>query len=109
METHGIIEYLNERLQLGLKSLTKKHMKHWCDLADRIDNLRNEVCISLVGKYTRLQDSYTSVTKALQHAANTLGYKVNIMYIEASNLEKEMLLEDPVSYHEAWKELCKSE
>lgn len=109
MESHGIVEYLNERLQLGIKSWPRKHMKQWSDLAYKIDNLRQEVCIALVGKYTRLEDSYTSVTKALQHAANTIGYKVNVRFIEASNLEKETQEMDPVAYHEAWKQLCKSE
>lgn len=84
-------------------------MKQWIELADRIDNLRHDVNIALVGKYTRLEDSYTSITKALQHAANSVGFNVNIKFIEASNLEKEMLTEEPTSYHEAWHELCKSE
>ncbi|KAK4880888.1 hypothetical protein RN001_004207 [Aquatica leii] len=109
MESHGIVEYLNERLQLGIKSLPRRHMKQWIDLSDKIDNLRHEVCIALVGKYTRLEDAYASVIKSLQHAANTVGFKVTVLFIEASNLEREMLSEDPVAYHEAWKQLCKSD
>lgn len=84
-------------------------MVKWKDLAKRVDSLRKEVNISLVGKYTKFQDSYTSIAKALQHASVSAGYKVNIKYIEAANLEKEMKTEDPVLYHEAWQNLCKSE
>ncbi|KAB0800501.1 hypothetical protein PPYR_06241 [Photinus pyralis] len=109
MESHGIIEFLNERLQLGIKTLPRRHMRHWLELATKIDNIRHEINIALVGKYTRLEDAYASVVKALQHAANSIGYKVNVVFIEASHLEKEMLSEDPVAYHEAWKQLCKSE
>lgn len=111
MESHGIVEFLNERLQLGISPMppARKFMKQWMDLADRIDNLRNEVCIALVGKYTRLEDSYTSVIKALQHAANSVGCSVNIKLIEASNLEKDMLNDDPAAYHDAWGQVCKSE
>lgn len=111
MESHGVIDFLNERLQLGIKVVPRKSMRSWIDLADKIDNLRHEVNIGIVGKYTRLEDAYTSVTKALQHAANTVGYKVNIIFIEASNLEQEMLSDSDsaIAYHEAWTQLCKCE
>lgn len=44
----------------------------------RYERLHNEVTICLVGKYTSLEDAYTSVTKALRHAAVACNYKVNI-------------------------------
>lgn len=43
-----------------------------------MDLLRKEVNIALVGKYTKLEDSYASVLKALQHAAIDVGYKLNV-------------------------------
>jgi len=46
----------------------------WC----RFDRLLREVTICLVGKYTRLQDSYTSVVKALSHAAMACNYKLDL-------------------------------
>lgn len=111
MESHGVVEYLNERLELGINPMPppRKFMKQWVDLSSRIENLRHAVNIALVGKYTRLEDSYTSVTKALQHAANAIGFNVNIKFIEASNLEKTMQIDEPAAYHEAWSELCRSD
>lgn len=110
METQGIVEYLNERLQLGIHMPPpRRFMQKWKDLAERVEHLRKEVTIALVGKYTKLEDSYASVTKALQHAACSFGYKVNIKYIEAASLEKNTKVEEPVAYHEAWQQLCKSE
>ena len=44
----------------------------------RFDRLLREVTICLVGKYTRLQDSYTSVVKALSHAAMACNYKLDL-------------------------------
>ncbi|XP_044727134.1 CTP synthase 2 [Chrysoperla carnea] len=109
MESQGILEYLIDRLKLNIvKPQPRKFMQKWRDLAERVDTLRKEVNISLVGKYTKLEDSYTSVTKALQHAAIAVGYKLNLKYIEAANLEKATKLEDPIAYHEAWQQLCKS-
>ncbi|XP_022919669.1 CTP synthase 1 [Onthophagus taurus] len=111
METYGLIQYLNDRLKLSLNPLlnNRKFMKQWVELSDKIDNLRHTVEIALVGKYTLLEDSYTSVTKALQHAANHLGYKVNITFIDASKLEQQSERDTPVSFHEAWYQVCKSQ
>jgi CTP synthase (UTP-ammonia lyase) len=49
----------------------------------RNDNLQKEVHIALVGKYTQLEDSYASVTKALQHAAIASGYRLKLKVISA--------------------------
>ncbi|XP_071441356.1 CTP synthase 1 isoform X1 [Hetaerina americana] len=108
MESQGISEFFNERLQLKIEMpRPRRFMQKWSDLADRYDNLRKEVKIALVGKYTKLEDSYASVAKALQHAAIAAGHKLNLKYIEASDLEKDTKLSDPVAYHEAWQQLCK--
>lgn len=111
MEQHGMIDYLNKRLNLNLTSFhcNKHSMKKWRNLVERINHLKYEVHVALVGKYTQLEDSYTSLTKSLHHAGNQLGYKVIIDFIEASNLEKEQMQEDPVLYHNAWHQLCKAE
>lgn len=68
-----------------------------------------EVNIVLVGKYTHLQDSYTSVVKSLKHAAMACGRKLVLNWIEASDLEDQMKLDDPLKYHAAWKLLCSCE
>lgn len=46
-----------------------------------MDTIRKEINIALVGKYTTLEDAYTSVAKALQHAAIAVGYRVIITVI----------------------------
>ncbi|KAK9883239.1 hypothetical protein WA026_001428 [Henosepilachna vigintioctopunctata] len=111
MEHHSMIEYLNERLNLGVQSFdqSRQNMRKWRKLVERIYHLKYDVCVAIVGKYTGLEDAYASLIKSLKHAGNHLGYKVQTQFIEASNLEKDKLLTDPVSYHEAWRQLCKSE
>ena len=44
----------------------------------RYDRMLKEVTIALVGKYTKLEDSYTSVVKALNHAAMACDHKLNL-------------------------------
>ncbi|KAK6644445.1 hypothetical protein RUM43_000712 [Polyplax serrata] len=110
MENQGVIDFFRERLQLNIQMpLPDKFMAKWKVLANRIDQLRQTVNIALVGKYTKLEDAYASVTKALQHASINLGYKLNLTFVEAHNLEKATQAADPVLYHRAWEKLCMSD
>ena len=49
-----------------------------------------KVHIAIVGKYNGLADSYLSLTKALTHSAIHLDVDVNIHWIDATELEKDM-------------------
>ena len=44
----------------------------------RYEHLRKEVTIALVGKYTKLEDAYISVNKALEHAALACNRKLHM-------------------------------
>ena len=65
-----------------------------------------KVSIALVGKYTNLHDSYLSVIKSLEHSAMACQRKLNLVWVDASNLEKATLDVSPEQYHKAWHELC---
>jgi CTP synthase len=62
-------------------------LAEWKAMAHRLDELTEEVNIAMVGKYTDLSDAYLSVIKSLQHAALAVERKLNIVWIEASDLE----------------------
>jgi CTP synthase len=110
MDASGVMKFLTERLQLTIPlGKPEKPLSKWRDLARRVDNLTREVNISLIGKYTRLEDAYASVSKSLQHASIQTGHKLNLKFIEACNLERAMKQEHPVLYHEAWQALCMSD
>ncbi len=47
------------------------------------------VKIALVGKYTKLKDSYLSIKEAIYHASAALGVIPELLWIESSDLEKE--------------------
>ncbi|XP_055704518.1 CTP synthase [Phlebotomus papatasi] len=110
MEKHGVVDFLAERLQLNLPNQRPTRlMQRWRDLAHRVDTIRRKVNITLVGKYTKLEDAYASVMKALQHASIASGFNLNLKFIDASHLEKQTQMSKPEQYHEAWKELCISD
>jgi len=62
-------------------------LAEWRAMAHRLDELTEQVNIAMVGKYTDLSDAYLSVIKSLQHAALAVDRKLNIDWIEASDLE----------------------
>jgi CTP synthase len=72
---------------LGIDCTKTDLMERWEAMADRVDNLGQEVHIAMVGKYTGLTDSYLSVIKSLQHASFAVNRTLVIDWIEASNLE----------------------
>ncbi len=72
--------------QFGLK-LNKANLKYWIDTIDRMENLKGEIEISLVGKYTELHDAYLSVMEALHHAGYKYNTKVNINWVDSEKLE----------------------
>ncbi len=81
-ENEGILKIIEKKLRLKIRP----HTKRWRKLVDNMVKAEKEVNIAICGKYTRLEDSYASVVEALQHASAHLGCKVNISFVETSNL-----------------------
>lgn len=61
--------------------------------------------IALVGKYVSTPDAYMSVNKSLEHASMHINRSLNLMWIDAEDLEPEMQIAEPVKYHKAWHTL----
>ena len=66
---------------------------------------QNIVKIAMVGKYTGLSDSYISVLKSLQHACLEVGWKLEVVWLEASNIEEATRTTDEDKYNAAWATL----
>ncbi|KAJ3214541.1 CTP synthase ura7 [Dinochytrium kinnereticum] len=108
LHEQGLLDIVGKRLNLTPRkdAASESLWFKWKQLADRYDRLHDTVTIALVGKYTNLQDSYISVVKALEHAALSSNRKVKILWVEASDLELSMQSQDPLKYHDAWKDVC---
>ncbi|XP_003384096.1 PREDICTED: CTP synthase 2-like [Amphimedon queenslandica] len=108
LHNQSILNFLSKRLNLPCLTPPRppSFLNQWKNLADRYDNIRDDVKIVLVGKYTKLEDAYTSVIKALKHAALFCRRKLNLVCVEAELLEEETKDTNPTSYHTAWGNLC---
>ena len=81
---------LNE-LSLPIKNI---NLEPWLKLVNTTNNLKKEVEISLVGKYTELHDAYISIVEALKHAGYHNNSKIKINWVDSEKLEKTDKLDD---------------
>jgi len=77
----------------------------WRIIADRTDECKEEVKIALVGKYTGNHDAYASIVKAMQHAALEAGFRLNILWVESTDLEPNSQTLDAKRTDNAWEKL----
>lgn len=80
-------------------------MYKWLQLVDKETQCEQVVSIVLVGKYTRLEDSYASVIKALNHSTIHLKKLLKITYVEGSDLEDCNSQVNPEKFKSAWKSI----
>jgi CTP synthase len=60
----------------------------WTQIVSRLLNPAHEVKIGVVGKYIELQDAYKSVYESITHAGIANNCRVNVVRIDAEDLEK---------------------
>jgi len=59
----------------------------WENIVKHRKNPVNEVTVAMVGKYVNLTESYKSLNEALSHAGIHTSTKVNIEYVDSSDLK----------------------
>ncbi|EDO46668.1 predicted protein [Nematostella vectensis] len=108
LSQQGLVKFFAQRLNMmEMRSPKPRHfMVHWKELAEREERVLEEVKIGIVGKYTKLEDAYLSLLKALKHSTLHCNKKLNVVWVDAESLEKESQHSDPVKYHDAWQRLC---
>ncbi len=88
-EREGLPELLHNKL--GIYS--PPNLRKWAQWVKVLEENRKDprkfVSIAICGKYTALEDSYASIVEALIHCEAHHNIKVNIKWIETSDLEKE--------------------
>ncbi|MCG3180281.1 MAG: CTP synthase [Phycisphaerae bacterium] len=80
-------------LELEPRTDAAKSERFWTQWQGYVEGIRNvnesdrEVVIGITGKYTALRDSYASIIKALEHAGVHYGVRVEIRWIDTSDLD----------------------
>ncbi|NPA13053.1 MAG: CTP synthase [Aquificae bacterium] len=68
-------------------------LKHWQKIVNKLQKLKEEVDIAIVGKYVELKDAYKSIIEAFTHAQIPTDTKVNLHWINADELTEENIQE----------------
>ena len=68
--------------------VNSKVIQDWKKLSDSVDTPESECKVAMCGKYCDQGDAYLSVVKALTHAAIATKQKLNIEFIDSSELEE---------------------
>ncbi|MFA6035517.1 MAG: CTP synthase (glutamine hydrolyzing) [Candidatus Micrarchaeia archaeon] len=90
-EKQNLGKMLMEKLDIKSRG---RDMEEWKKLVDRIGAPKSEVTIGITGKYTALKDAYVSIKEALVHAGAKLGCKVNLKWIETTDIEEKKVKAD---------------
>lgn len=113
LEQQGFLIQLCEILKIDTTAIPapfvnkgQKTWKRWKTLTTSQEHVYDTVNIALVGKYISLHDSYLSVIKSLEHSAMACRRKLNIIWVDASHLEKSTEEMHPEAFHKAWHEVC---
>ncbi len=73
--------------------------REWSDYILRFREAAVPITIGITGKYTSLRDSYASVLHGLEHAATRLGTKVQLEWIDSTELTDENAAERLARLH----------
>lgn len=78
--------YVLEKLNMEERNLD---LSDWKEMLRKWEVSKEQINISIVGKYVRLPDAYISIVEALKHAGTDLGLNVNIQWVDAEELSWE--------------------
>ncbi len=86
LEKQGMSETIMRLLGLERREPDWSEWNHVLGLSKMaVENVK----IAMVGKYSKLADSYVSIVEALKHAALHLRSKVEVIWIDSEELEKD--------------------
>ncbi len=77
-------EILAQRLNIQARDAD---LSKWIEFVEKVRRSSREVRIGMIGKYTKLKDSYISIVEAIKHASAYLGVRPVLKWIESTYLE----------------------
>lgn len=86
LHKEGLDRVVCRQLRLRTK---EPDLEAWQDMVHRIHNTHTNVRIAIVGKYIRLHDANLSVSEALAHAGFACGTRIEILWVESSDVTPE--------------------
>ena len=87
LKEQGLDKAVFETLKIDEKKLVNnKSLEKWTEKMTVV-NPKKKILIGIAGKYTGLKDSYISIIKALEHCEAEFNVKIEVKWIEATEIE----------------------
>ncbi len=87
LKEKGLDKAIFEVLKIDEKKLENhSSLKNWSE-SMTVKNPKKKIVIGIAGKYTGLKDSYISIIKALEHCEAEFNVKIEVKWIEATEIE----------------------
>ncbi len=81
----GLLNVLCEKLRLEYR---EPDLSKWIDFVVKLKSASKPLRVAMIGKYTKLRDSYISIVEAVKHASAYLGVKPIFKWIESTDIEQ---------------------
>jgi len=98
LHQQGFLKKISEKLSLNYR---EPDLGDWYSYVEKMKNPKRSVKIYMIGKYTKVRDSYVSIIEALKHASAEFLVRPEIEFIEATDIEteeREFVYEDRAGY-----------
>jgi CTP synthase len=82
----AVVEYLELDGRVD-ENAERKARETWLNYLSRMKSVTRQVTIGITGKYTAVRDAYASIMKSCEHAGVHLGCKVQLEWVETSELD----------------------
>ena len=90
MEAEGLARVACKCLHLDCPN---PDIEEWQTMVENIKNVKEDVTVALVGKYTALHDAYISVVEALKHGGYAHHVNVEIKWVDSEEVTPENVAE----------------
>jgi CTP synthase len=82
-EDEGLAEILHKKLNIYSPPI----LGRWREYIENLRHPKQEITVAMCGKYTKLEDSYASIIESFNHCAAHLSCKIDLKWVETSELE----------------------
>lgn len=86
LHKEGVLTSINKKLELRQ---TNPDLSKWKSIVSSLNKATKEIKVAMVGKYTKLVDSYVSLNHAIIHAGAALSVKPKIGWVDSERVEKD--------------------
>lgn len=85
LHSQGFVKYLFDKLSINAEN---PDLVKWIEFVEKLKNYSKTIKIAMIGKYTKIKDSYVSIIEALRHASAWNNAKAELLWIESSEIEQ---------------------